>query len=80
MDSISSKLIECTSKFDWNCIKFRASDPDYKRFERYKDEVALNIFFVLFNEQDIKPEYVSKHNFTRKVQISLLKITDGEGK
>ena len=33
-----------------------------------------------FNEQDIKPEYVSKHNFTRNVQISLLNITDGDGK
>ena len=35
---------------------------------------------MYFNEQDIKPEYVSKHNFTRKVQISLLKITDGDDK
>ena len=80
MDRISSKLIEYTSKFDWNRIKFPSSSPDYQRFERFNDHIALNISFVPFNEQDIKPEYVSKHNFTRKVQISLLKITDGEGK
>ena len=34
LDRISSKLIEYTSKFDWNSIKFPASSPDYKRFER----------------------------------------------
>ena len=80
LDRISSKLIEYTSKFDWNSIKFLDDSTDYKRFERNNDEVALNIFFVPFNQQDIKPEYVSKHNFNEKVQISLLKITNGEGK
>ena len=79
-DRISSKLIEYTSKFDWNGIKFPASSPNYKRFERYNDKVALNIFFLPFNEQYIKSECVSKHNVPRKVQILLLKITDGEGK
>ena len=80
LDRISSKLIEYTSKFDWNSIKFLDDSTDYKRFERNNDEVTLNIFFVPFNQQDIKPEYVSKHNFNEKVQISLLKITNGEGK
>ena len=71
LDGISSKLIEYTSKLDWNGINLPADSSDYKSFERNNNHIALNIFFVPFNKQDIKPEYVSKHNFTRKVQISL---------
>lgn len=27
---------------------------------------------------DIRQEYISKHNFTRKIQVIFLKISDGE--
>ena len=78
LDRISSKLIEHTYKLDWNEIDFPASTPDYKRFEQYNDDIALNILYVPFNEQDVRPEYISKHNFTRKIQVALLKISDGD--
>ena len=80
MDRISSKLLNYTNNIDWNGINFRTKKRDYKTFEKNNDTIRLNIFFVPFNEKNILPEYVSKHNFTRKVQISLLKITDGENK
>ena len=40
--------------------------------------------YVPFNEEinediiDVRPEYISKFNFTRKIQVVLLKISDGE--
>ena len=74
------KLIEYTDKLNFNGINFRANEHDYKTFEKNNDTIALNTFYVPFNEEDILPEYVSKHNFNRDVQISLLKITDGDGK
>ena len=80
LDRISSKLLKYTNNIDWNGINFRTKKRDYKTFEKNNDTIPLNIFFVPFNEKNILPEYVSKHNFTRKVQISLLKITDGENK
>ena len=51
LDRISSKLIEYTSKFDWNSIKFLDDSTDYKRFERNNDEVALNIFLSLLTNR-----------------------------
>ena len=68
----SSKLLKYAYKFDWNGIYFPASTPDYKRFRKYNEDIALNILYVPFNEQDkeetvdVLPEYISKFNFTRK--------------
>ena len=48
------------------------------------EDIALNILYVPFSEKDkdkdhiINAEYISKRNFTRKIQVVLLKITDGE--
>ena len=82
-DRISSKLLEHASKLYWNGIDFPASTPDYKRFERFNEDIVLNIMYVPFNEGeeesfDIRPEYISKFNFTRKIQVVLLKISDGD--
>ena len=80
MYRISPKLIEYTDKLNFNGISFPANKHDYKTFEKNNDTIALDIFYILFNEEDILPEYVSKHNFNRDVPILLLKITDGDGK
>ena len=83
-ERISSKLLKYAYKFDWNGIYFPASTPDYKRFEKYNEDIALNILYVPFNKQDkeetvdVLPEYISKFNFTRKKQIALLKISNGD--
>ena len=36
--------------------------------EREFDDVSI----------DIRPEYISKFNYTRKIQVVLLKISDGD--
>ena len=83
LDRISSKLLEHAYKLDWNGIDFPASTPDYKRFERFNEDIALNILYVPFNEDDeeesidIRPEYISKFIFTTKIQVVLLKISGG---
>ena len=61
-------------------INFPASYEDYETFERLNPDVALNIFDVPFQEQNILPEYISKHNFDNKDQVILLKISDSKGK
>ena len=33
-----------------------------------------------FNEVNVCPEYISKHNFNKKNQVTLLKITDESDK
>ena len=80
MYRISSKLIEYTDKLNFNGISFPANKHGYKTFEKNNDTIALDIFYIPFNEEDILPEYVSKHDFNRDVPILLLKITDGDGK
>ena len=82
-DRTSSKLLEHAYKLDWNGIEFTASAPDYKRFEKFNEDIALNIFYVPFlhedeRESDVRPEYISKFNFTRKIPVVLLKISDGD--
>ena len=78
-DRISEKLISHIRKDNWNYIDFPASIPDYKIFEKKNNEdIALNILYTNPDEQ-IRPEYISKYNFDRKNQVTLLKITDGNG-
>ena len=72
LDRISSKLLEYAYKLDWNGIEFAASNPDYKRFEKNNEDIALNILFVPFVKEeeeeeeeiiDVSPEYISTFNF-----------------
>ena len=76
---ISNKLLEYVHKLDWNGIYFPASSPDYKSFEKYNEDIALNILYVPCDVEliDVMPEYISKFNFTRKMQVVLLKISNG---
>ena len=76
---ISKHLIERIPKFNWDYIDLPAAIPDYKILEKNKEDVALNILYVPCNTEEIRPEYISKYNFDRKNQVTLLKITDGKG-
>ena len=80
LDRISNKLLEYVYKLDWNGIDFSASTPDYKRFEKYNEDIALIILYVPCDVEliDLRPEYISKFNFTRKIQVVLLKIWNGK--
>ena len=73
---ISKKLGIYAHSFNWHDINFPASFEDYAIFEKINEDIALNILYVPYGEKNICPEYISKHNFNIKNQITLLKITD----
>ena len=77
---ISQNLRLHTDIFSWLHINFPASYKDYATSERLNSDVALNILYVPFGKEDICPEYISNHNFDKKDQVILLKISDGKGK
>ena len=77
---ISKKLDILVHCFNWHDITFRASYEDYTTFERLNSDVALNVLYVPFEEQNVCPEYISNRNFDIKDQIILLKISDEKGK
>ena len=47
-------------------------------FEKNNKSIALNVLFVSYNIEKIRPVYVSKYNSNRKNLIILLKITDSK--
>ena len=57
---------------------FSAGIKDWKKFEKSNETIALNILQVPRGERNIVYVYKSKHNHTRKNQVVLLMITDGE--
>ena len=81
-ERISNKLLKYACKLDWNGIDFPASTPNCKRFEKNNEDIALNILYVPFDNEGeiigVRPEYISKFSFTRKKQVALLKISNGE--
>ena len=78
-ERISKKLMQYANKLNWHNIDFPASYEDYLLFEQLNSNKALNILYVLFSKKNVCPEYKSKHNFTAKNQVTLLKITDDKG-
>ena len=47
--------------------------------KKNNEDIALNILYVPYNTEETRSEYISKYNFDRKNQVTLLKITDGKG-
>ena len=79
VERISKKLMQYANKINWYNIDFPASYEDYVLFEQLNSDIALNILYVPFGKRNVCPEYISKHNFTAKNQVTLLKITDDKG-
>ena len=46
----------------WKKINFPSHKNDWNEFEKNNKTIALNILFVLYNTDQIKPTYVSKYN------------------
>ena len=85
LDRISNKLLDCTEKLEWDGIDFPASVSDFKKFEKLNEGIALNVFFVPYDNEDegtevmnVEQEYISNYNFIRKIQVALLKISNGK--
>ena len=70
-------LIPFIPNYNWDDVNFPAGPKEYSTFEKYNDNIALNIFYVPHKEIDIRPVYISKHNKTRQHHANLLMITDG---
>ena len=76
---ISEKLFNHILKYNWDYIDFPASTPDYKIFEMNNEDIALNILYVRYGTEQIRPN-ISNYNFVRKKKtLTLLKITDDKG-
>ena len=78
-DCMSKKLIQLISKYSWDYIDIPAAIPDYKLFVKNNEDMALNILYVPYNTEEIRPEYISSYQFTRKNQVTLLRIIDDKG-
>ena len=49
-----------------------------RNLKKNNETIALNILQILHNEKNITHVYKSKHDHTRKNQVVLLMISDGE--
>ena len=67
-------------EYSWWGIEFPAGIKEWKRFEKNNETIALNILQVPHDEIKITHAYKSEYNHTRKSQVVLLMITDGEKK
>ena len=63
---------------NWQGIDFPAGTKEWKRFGKINETIALNILQIPHDELKITHAYKSKCNHTRKNQVVLLMITDGE--
>ena len=65
-ERISKRLIDIVNVSNWHEIDFPATYDNYITFEGLSRGVMLNILYVLLNEVNICPEYISKRNFDKK--------------
>ena len=73
-----SNLKPFIDQYDWKGINFPSQKEYWKRFESNNKSIAPNILFVLYNAENIRLAYKSKHNFKREYQEILLMITNGK--
>ena len=73
-----SKTKPFINRYDWKDINFPSHKEDWNTSEKNNRSIALNIFYVLCNNKQIMPAYISKYNCNRKNQANLLMITDGK--
>ena len=71
-----SKLKPHINQYNWKGIKFPADKEDWKKFEQYNREIALNILFVPYIKKEIYRAHILKYNHKHKNQVILLMISD----
>ena len=72
-----SKFKLFIDQYNWKEIDFLSHRKDLKMFESNNKSIALNIFNVTYNTEEIRHAYKSKHNLERKNQVILLIFIDG---
>ena len=73
-----TKIKPFTGQYNWKEIDFPSNKKDWKKFELSNKSIAINIFYVPHNTEEIRHAYKSKYNLQRGNQVILLMITDGE--
>ena len=71
-----SNLKPFIDQYNWEGIEFPSHSKDWKKFEQNNKTIALNILYVPYNTEQIRPAYISKYNHERDNQVILLMITD----
>ena len=74
-----SNIMHFVNKYNWANIDFPAGPKEYKAFEKYNNNIALNIFYFEPKENEIRPVFISKNNKTRNYHANLLIISDEKG-
>ena len=64
-------------QYNWKKIEFPShTQKNWNEFEKNHKTIALNVLFVPYNTEQIRPACVSKYNSKRENQVILLMITD----
>ena len=63
-----SKIKTSINQYNWKEIDFLSERGDWKRFELNNKSISLNILFVPYNTEKVRPAYKSKYNFKRENQ------------
>ena len=74
-----SNIMRFINNYNWTNIDFPAGPSEHKAFEKYNDNIALNIFFYVSKENEIRPVFISKNNKTCKYHANLLMISNEKG-
>ena len=73
-----SNIKSCFNQYNWRETGFSSHRNDWRKSESNSKSIALNILYLLYNTEKIRPAYISKHNLKRENQVILLMITDGK--
>ena len=73
-----SKVKPFIAKYNWEGIEFPSYKKDCKSFELNNKSIALNIYYVPHNTQEIRHAYKSKYNLDCENWLIFLTITDGK--
>ena len=57
-----SKLKPFINNYNWKDIEFPSHSKDWRKFKCNNKTIALNIFYVPYNTEQIRHAYKSKHN------------------
>ena len=74
----TSNIKKFSKKYNWTSINVPADPGEYKTFEKYNDNIALNIFRYVDEKKEIRPVFISKNNKTRSYHPNLLMISNEE--
>ena len=74
-----SNSMHFINNYNWTNIDFPTGPSEYKAFEKYNDNIALNIFCYVNKENEIRPVFISKNNKTRKYHANLPMISNEKG-